>query len=39
METLEIEINESEHLTQTRISIHIVALLSQGYIQNKTFRL
>ena len=29
------EINESEHFTQTRASIHALALLSESYIQKK----
>ena len=37
-QTIEIEINESDRFTQTRASIHILVLLSESYIQKKTFR-
>ena len=34
-QTIEIEINESNRFTQTRASIHILALLSESYFQKK----
>ena len=34
-QTTEIEINESNRFTQTRASIHILALLSESHFQKK----
>ena len=37
-QTIELETNESDRFTLTRASIHLFALLSETYIQKKTFR-
>ena len=37
-QTIEIETSESDHFTQTRMRIYIFELLSESYIQKKTFR-
>ena len=35
MQTIEIEINESDRFTETTASIHILVLLSDSYIRKK----
>ena len=37
-QTITTKITESEHFMQTRMGIHIFTLLSERYIQKKTFR-
>ena len=37
-QTIEIEIIKSDCSTQTRVSIHILELLSESYIQKKAFK-